>query len=211
MNTQQVRVAIIEDDPSTRVGLSQIVDDAEHMSVSVATASVEDFIKWREHRPDVVLLDLWLRGGGKQGADAVKDLVSRGHQVLVLSMSEEQYPVINAVEAGAHGYLTKEAEPGEILRAIGAVSRRQIYYSPTVAGYMLREHPKLTPREQDVLRLVASGETTADIAEQLCISPATVNGHLDGIRAKCGKRRRAGLAMWAVQLGLFPPFSPRRH
>lgn len=180
------------------------------MSVSIAVETVEEFNIWREHRPDVVLLDLWLRKGGIQGADAVKDLVGRGHRVLVVSMSEEEIPVMDSLAAGAHGYLTKEAEPEEIRKAITDVSQPGIYYSPTVAGYMLNG-PQLTPREREVLQLVAGGETTADIASQLYIEQSTVNGHLDNIRNKSGERRRAGLTRYAYELGLFQGFFRRQR
>lgn len=212
MNNRQVRVAIIEDDPATRKGFATIIDETEHMSLSVAVASVEEFNRRNEHRPDVVLLDLWLRGGGLEGADAVTDLIGRGHRVLVVSMSEEELPVMDAISAGAHGYLTKEAEPAEILRAIDQVAEPEgTYYSPTVAGHMLRERPKLSDREREVLTLVARGETTTDIAERLHIEPCTVNGHLDSIRNKTGERRRAGLAGFAYELGLISRFNKRKR
>lgn len=85
--------------------------------------------------------------------------------MLVVSVEEREAPVLDAIGAGACGFLTKEAEPDEIIRAVTAVAAGRTYFSPTVAGYLLREPVRLTEREKEILRLVASGETDRDIAD----------------------------------------------
>jgi DNA-binding NarL/FixJ family response regulator len=109
--------------------------------------------------------------------------------------------VLDALAAGAAGYLTKDAEAADIRQAVTAVAKGQTYVSPTLASYLLSankqraanlEH-QLSPRELEILALVAAGETDHDIARQLHIAPATVYSHLDRIRDKTGARRRAQL------------------
>ena len=119
--------------------------------------------------------------------------------MIVVSAAGAADDVIDAVAAGAAGYLTKDADAGDIRRAIGAVANGQTYVSPTLASFLINagrqrsealEH-QLTPRELEILSLVASGETDRDIARQLFISITTVYSHLDRIRDKTGARRRA--------------------
>jgi DNA-binding NarL/FixJ family response regulator len=204
-----IHVAIIEDDPSTLVGLRQIIEHAPDLILGTTAASVERFEQARARDINVVVLDLRLRGGGIEGEAAVRRLVEHGMKVLVVSISDEEVPVVTAIGAGAHGYLTKEAEPAEIVRAICAVASGRTYFSPTVAGFLLRKETQLTAREIEILRLVASGETTSGVARQLVISEKTVNSHLDKIRNKTGYRRRADLTRLAYKLGILSHFRKR--
>ncbi len=197
-----IRVAIVEDDPVTLVGLQEVIEQTDTLIVSVAVKTVEQFDARSHAGHDVVILDLCLRGGGLEGADAVEHLRARGFPVLVVSVSNEEVPVLDAITAGACGYLTKEAEPYEIVRAVETVAAGRTYFSPTVAGYLLKQKDTLTPRERQVLRLVAQGETSRTIAGFLKISEKTVNGCLDRIRDKTGCRRRADLTRLAIERGL---------
>ena len=143
-----------------------------------------------------MILDLHLPG--IEGADAVRFVRSAGPEVLVLSASDDPIEVIEAIGAGAAGYLTKSADTEEIILAIGIVSSGATYVSPVLAGHLLHQAQKkepaspleLTPREREILELVAEGETDADIAVRLYISVHTVHSHLDRIREKTGRRRR---------------------
>jgi DNA-binding NarL/FixJ family response regulator len=158
----------------------------------------------------VLLLDLGLASGGPQGADAVAHLCARGVAVLVISASGGRRAVVSAVSAGAAGYLGKDAEPAEIVRAVQTVAGGGSYISPTLAGYLLDDARaiRLTGREEEILRLVAAGETDLDIAEELVISVHTVHSHLDRIRAKTGHHRRVDLTRFAIDRGLVPPSEP---
>ncbi|GAA4256533.1 response regulator transcription factor [Dactylosporangium darangshiense] len=209
-----ITIAIVEDDPVTRLGLAAIVDNETGMTAVASVASVEELEAKHLTAVDVILLDLYLRSSEFQGADAVKRLVERGHRVLVLSMSDEELAVQEAIGAGANGYLTKEAEPDEILRAARTVAGGKTYFSATVAGFLLRDAARLTAREVQILRLVASGDTTPEIAAQLVISEKTVNRHLERIRDKTGARRRADLTRFAIERGILSRFQrkpPRPH
>jgi DNA-binding NarL/FixJ family response regulator len=197
-----IAVAIIEDDPVTLVGLSEVIKSSPNLTLKSAVRSVEAFDIMRPSQLDVVILDLGLRGDGVDGVEAVRHLRARDLTVLVVSMSEEETPVVDAMDAGAAGYLTKEAEPDEIVRAVTAVAKGRTYLSATVAGYLLKDRVNLTERERQVLRLVASGETTHDLAIMLNISEKTVNGTLERIRNKTGLRRRAELTRYALEQGI---------
>ncbi len=195
-------MAIIEDDPITRDGLVRAVRELPGIELVADEPSVEKFAQHRLGTVDLILLDLRLRGGGLSGPSAVQHLCDLGSRVLVVSMFDQEDAVLNALEAGAHGYLTKEAEAQEIAKAITTVAEGRPYFSATVAGYLLRKRIQLTDREKQVLRLTAEGATSAEIAAELVISLKTVNGHLDRIRDKTGCRRRAELASLAYRRGL---------
>jgi DNA-binding NarL/FixJ family response regulator len=203
---QQIQtIAIIENHPTTRTGLEAAIALDPHLKVVVSVASVEDFMPKRHLRPNVVILDLGLPGGGIQGPPAVAAICSLGLPVLVVSMRDEAAPVLDSISAGARGYLTKEAEPDEIVRAVSRVADGRTYFSATVAEYLLRDPSTLTAREREVLKLVAQGETTKSIAAMLHLAETTVNNHLDRIRNKTGSRRRADLTRFAIAQGIIDP------
>lgn len=199
---QPISVAIIEDDPIPRAGLVHAVRDLPGIELVNDSPSVESYERQQSGPAQLILLDLRLRGGGLSGPDAIAHLCQQGSRVLVVSMFEQEEAVLDAITAGAHGYLTKEAEAEEVARAIMTVAGGRPYFSATVAGYLLREPIRLTDREKQVLRLLAEGATSAEIAAELFISLKTVNGHLDRIRDKTGCRRRAELANFAYRRGL---------
>ncbi len=125
--------------------------------------------------------------------------------MLVVSASNGRADVLDAIAAGASGYVTKGAEPSEIVTAVGVVARGGTYVSATLAAYLLRAEIALTGREKEILRLVASGETDQAIAEKLTVSVRTVRSHLDRIRDKTGRRRRADLTRLAYERGIVSP------
>lgn len=197
-----INVAIIEDHPITRMGLAEVIVRAPGLELVTATGSVEEYESRVLLSTHVIVLDLGLSGTGLDGPAAVRHLRSTNVAILVVSMYGEEMPVLDAIGAGANGYLTKEAEPDEIIRAIRTVAHGGTYFSATVAGYLLRTPARLTERETEILRLVASGETATDISKQLFISEKTVNGHLERIRDKTGYRRRADLTRLAYERGI---------
>jgi DNA-binding NarL/FixJ family response regulator len=193
-----ITVAIVDDHPLYRRGLAGAVEQADGLAVVAEADSIEALDAARVS-PDVVLLDLHLPG--IQGSDGVAHVCAQGHRVLVVSAAGAPEDVVDAVAAGASGYLTKDATAEDIERAVRAVAGGKTYVSPTLASYLLRvdkqksleEEYKLSPRELEILALVASGETDRDIAAQLHIATATVYSHLERIRDKTGARRRAQL------------------
>jgi DNA-binding NarL/FixJ family response regulator len=197
------RVAIVEDHPVFRKGLTQVVEAAPGLELTGVARSVDELDTLRLSADAVVLLDLQLPGR-LQGAAAVAHLVGHGHHVLVVSASEAPADVVQAIGAGARGYLSKQAEEAEILGAIQAVAQGGSCVSATLAAYLLRAPIRITEREREILELVAGGQTDQDIAEQLTISVRTVHSHLDRIRDKTGSRRRADLTRFAIQRGIIP-------
>ena len=193
-----ISVAIIDDHPLYRQGLAMAIEQADDFMLVADAESVEDFDR-RDVTVDVVLLDLHLPG--IRGAEGVAHICARGPKVIVVSAAGAADDVIDALAAGAAGYLTKDAEAEDIRRAVRAVASGQTYVSPTLASYLINankpratslEH-QLSPRELEILALVAAGETDRDIAKQLFIATATVYSHLERIRDKTGARRRAQL------------------
>jgi DNA-binding NarL/FixJ family response regulator len=199
-----IRVAIVEDHPVFRKGLIQVVEAAPGLELAGVARSVEEFTALRLGGGVIVLLDLQLPGSRIQGPHAVAHLVASGHQVLVVSASEQPADVVQAIGAGARGYLSKQAEETEILGAIHAVAQGRPYVSATLAAYLLEAPIQITAREREILELVASGDTDQDIADQLTISVRTVHSHLDRIRDKTGSRRRADLTRFAIERGIIP-------
>jgi DNA-binding NarL/FixJ family response regulator len=204
VGTGMIRVAIVEDHPVFRKGLIQVVETAQGLELAGAVRSVDDFDTLRVGDGVIVLLDLQLQGSRLEGADAVAHLVAGGHRVLVVSASEQAADVVQAIGAGARGYLSKHTEETEILGAIQAVAQGRTYVSATLAGYLLEAPIQITAREREILELVAGGETDQDIAERLTISVRTVHSHLDRIRDKTGSRRRADLTRFAIERGIIP-------
>src|ERR1700678_4379760 len=193
-----ISVAIIDDHPLYRQGLALAVEQAGDCTLRADASSIEHFDRL-DVTVDVVLLDLHLPG--IEGAEGVAHVCARGPKVIVVSAAGAPDDVIDALAAGAAGYLTKDAEAEDIQRAVRAVANGQTYVSPTLASYLITankqraaslEH-QLSPRELEILALVAAGETDRDIAKLLFIAPATVYSHLERIRDKTGARRRAQL------------------
>jgi len=197
-----IGVAVVEDHPVFRKGLIQVIDAAPDLRLTGASRSVEELDAKGDTQAKVVLLDLHLPG--LRGAAAVAHLCTRGQTVLVVSASEAPADVVEAIGAGARGYLTKQAEETEIVGAIRAVAEGRTYVSATLASYLLQAPIHITEREREILELVAGGETDQDIAELLQLSVRTVHSHLDRIRNKTGSRRRADLTRFALERGIVP-------
>ena len=203
MGAGMIQVAIVEDHPVFRKGLTQVVEADDGLELTGVARSVDEFDTLRLAAATIVLLDLQLPGR-LQGAAAVAHLVGHNHRVLVVSASEAPADVVQAIGAGARGYLSKQADEAEILSAIHAVAQGRTYVSATLAAYLLQAPIQITDREREILELVAGGETDQDIAQQLTISVRTVHSHLDRIRDKTGSRRRADLTRFAIQRGIRP-------
>ncbi|HEX2073982.1 MAG TPA: response regulator transcription factor [Geodermatophilus sp.] len=192
MDAGAIAVALVEDHPFFRSGLFQAVDAAPDMRLVAAAGSVEEFGSRDVPADTVILLDLHLPG--LQGPAAVRHLRAQGRTVLVLSASESPADVVQAVRAGAAGYLSKHVDEEELWTAIRTVASGGTYVSPVLASYLLETPICLTQREREILELVAAGETDQDIADLLVISVHTVHSHLDRIRQKTGSHRRTELA-----------------
>ncbi|WP_433797673.1 response regulator [Actinoplanes sp. CA-252034] len=160
-----------------------------------------------ELKPDVVLMDLRMPDGDGVSATAEIRAGLPGTQVVILTTYETDGDILRAVEAGAVGYLLKDTPPGDLAQAVRAAARGETVLSPSVTGRLLdrARRPRteiLSHREIDVLRLIARGQTNADIARELLIAEATVKTYVVRIFAKLGVADRTAAVMAAVQSGI---------
>jgi DNA-binding NarL/FixJ family response regulator len=199
-----IPIAIIEDHPVFRQGLAQLVEGEPEFVLAGAYRTVEEFLAVPA-TPQVMLLDLNLPG--IDGPAGVRAVVERGPKVLIVSAATTRDAVLDAIAAGAGGYVAKDAHPAEIVTAITVIAAGGTYVSATLAGYLLaagradgaQTGLALSAREREVLSLLAQGERDEDIAEKLFISVRTVRSHLDRIRDKTGRRRRPDLTRYAME------------
>ncbi|MGH3580540.1 MAG: LuxR C-terminal-related transcriptional regulator [Mycobacterium sp.] len=168
-------------------------------------------------KPDVVVMDMRLSDGNGAGATAEVLAVSPASRVLVLSASDERDDVLEAVKAGATGYLVKSASKGELADAVRATGEGRAVFTPGLAGLVLGEYrrmahapgeaatgsmPSLTERETEILRYVAKGLTAKQIAERLSLSHRTVENHVQATFRKLQVANRVELARYAIEHGL---------
>jgi DNA-binding NarL/FixJ family response regulator len=220
-----IRVLIADDQRVVREGLSMLVALIDDVEVVGAACDGAEALRLAEtHRPDVILMDL--RMPGLDGIAATAQLRERlpAARVLVLTTYADEDAIVPALRAGARGYLTKDASAEQIETAIRAVHAGQTHLDPAVqerlvaavitrppspdpgtdpAGPGGRKLPDgLTTREAEVLALLASGLSNAEIAQRLYLSHATVKTHINRIFAKTGARDRAQAVRYAYQHGL---------
>jgi DNA-binding NarL/FixJ family response regulator len=207
-----VTVLVVDDHPVVRDGLRGMLSGrAGFEVVGEAADGVEAVARARAVDPDVVLMDLRMPGG--DGLTAIRALVELGSRarVLVLTTYDTDRDVLAALDAGATGYLLKDAPREELFRAVRAAARGETVLSPSVAtqlvGRVRDPQPSdlLTPRELEILRLVAGGSSNRRAAEELFISEATVKTHLLHAYGKLGVKDRAAAVAAAYERGLLRP------
>ena len=216
-----IRVLLVDDQVLVRAGLRALVDAEPGMTVvgeaGDGDAAVESA---RAEHPDVVLMDI--RMPGTDGLTATQRISAdpslAGVRVVILTTFEEDDYVFEAIRGGAAGFLVKDTEPAELLRAIRTVVAGDSLLSPRatrslVEAYATHAKPAslapgldvLTDRERQVMQLVAVGLTNAEIAERLFVSPMTTKTHVSRAMIKLGARDRAQLVVFAYETGLVTP------
>jgi DNA-binding NarL/FixJ family response regulator len=223
MTSRPIRVLIADDQRVVRDGLSMLVALIEDVDVVGTACDGAEAVRLAEaHQPDVIMMDL--RMPGTDGIAATADLRERqpAARVLVLTTYADEDAIVPALQAGARGYLTKDATAEQIEAAIRAVHAGQTYLDPVVqerlvtavlsrppaaapSGPAARPPDGLTAREAEVLALLAAGLSNAEIARRLYVSNATVKTHVNRIFAKTGARDRAQAVRYAYQHGLATP------
>lgn len=201
----QIRVLCVDDHPLMVEGLTALVNHQSDMVlVGEASDAATALTKYRETRPDVTLMDLCL--GGSTGIDAMTVILNEFPQarIIMLTMFEGDAEIRRALEAGACGYLLKTTPPAELLRVIRLVHDGKKYVAPDVAANLaenLGSEP-LSPREIEVIKLVAAGNRNKEIAVRLFISEETVKVHLRNIMGKLSASDRAQAVAIAVRRGI---------
>ena len=211
-----VRVLVVDDHDLFRSGLRRLLDEDDGLDVvGDARRGDEAVQKAADLEPDVVVMDINMPG--MSGVEATKGVLARspGTAVLMLTVTSDENAVLDAVLAGASGYLLKDATLPEIVGGIRAAAAGQSMIAPSVAGDLLtrlRRHgapdapppvaPDLSERELDVLRLVVAGHDNSEIGRRLHLSASTIKHHVSSTLEKLGVENRLQAAVMAVRLGL---------
>jgi DNA-binding NarL/FixJ family response regulator len=206
----RVRVVVVDDHAMFRSGVRTEIGDA--VDVVAEAADVEQAVAAvLEHRPEVVLLDVHLPGGG--GVEVLRQAGQRGStaRFLALSVSDAAVDVIGVIRAGARGYVTKTITGPELVAAIGRVADGDAVFSPRLAGFVLDafagaaevpsvdpELDRLSAREREVMRLIARGYAYKEVARELFISVKTVETHVSSVLRKLQLSSRHELTAWAA-------------
>ncbi|RZQ61850.1 response regulator [Amycolatopsis suaedae] len=204
-----IRVMLVDDHPVVREGLRGVLEAEPDLTVVGEAGSGEEAVALhRVRQPDVVLMDLRLPAG-LDGVGAIRRIRAEtpGQRIVVLTTYDTDADILRAVEAGAAGYLLKDASRADLTEAVRAAARGETVLAPTVAGRLVsrvREPGRqpLSGRELEVLRLVAAGSTNADIGRALHISEATVKTHLVRAFGKLGVSDRTAAVTTAMKRGL---------
>ncbi|NUT57653.1 MAG: response regulator transcription factor [Agromyces sp.] len=207
-----IRIVVADDHPIVRAGIVGLLETAPGIEVvGEAADGAEAVALAASEHPDLVLMDL--RMPGVDGASATASIVAAGGgtRVLVLTTYETDDHILAAIEAGASGYLLKAAPQAEILAGIRAVAAGETVLAPSIAAKLVSRvradaasvaPPTLSPREREVLVLVAEGRSNPEIAKALYIGEATVKTHLLHVFEKLGVNDRTRAVTRAMQLGL---------
>jgi len=214
----RVSVMVVDDHPMWRESVARDLTEAGFDVTATAASGAEALARGRAVRPQVVVLDLQIPP--PDGVQVTAELVAADPRlrVLILSASGEQADVLEAVKAGATGYLVKSASRAELVSAVRRVAEGDTVFTPGLAGLVLGEYrrlsdagstpavaddtPRLTERETEVLRLVAKGLSYKQIAERLFLSHRTVQNHVQNTLRKLQLHNRVQLVRYAIEQGL---------
>lgn len=211
-----LRVLLADDHALVRAGMRSLLRDIEGVEVVGEAADGAEALELAaRERPDAVLLDIAMRGmNGLEAAARLRERLPEA-KVVILSMHTSEEYVLLALRAGASAYLIKDSATSELELALTSVMRGETYLSPAISrqvvdGYVQRVGSgvgpdPLTPRQRDVLKRIAEGRSTKEIAFELNLSVKTVETHRAQIMERLGIRDVAGLVRYAIRAGLVPP------
>lgn len=213
-----IRVAIADDQRLFRKGMIALVNSFENISIIFEAENGKQLIECleiTEENPNIILLDLSMPE--MNGLEALKIIKEKYPSigVIILTIHEAEHHILATIQAGANGYLAKNAEPEEVEKAIREVFRNDFYFTIPMLEIMRKgltqkqnpinldgEENQLTPREKEVLQLICKQYSSVEIAERLFLSNRTVEGHRNNLLLKTGSRNTAGLVLYALKYKL---------
>ena len=200
-----IRVLIVDDHSIVRQGLTTIINrDPEMTVIAQAEDGQQAIALFREYQPDVTLMDL--RMPQMAGVEAITAICAEfiAARIVVLTTYDGDEDIYRGLQAGAKGYLLKDAKPNELLSAIRTIHRGQQYIPPAVGAKLVQRmsNPELSERELDVLRLMAQGMSNLEISTTLSIGESTVKSHVNRILSKLGVSDRTQAVITAVKRGI---------
>jgi DNA-binding NarL/FixJ family response regulator len=212
-----IRVLLADDHTLVRAGLRALLQSLEGVQVVAEASHGREAVNLvTTYQPDVVLMDIGMPelNGLEATAHIVKDFATT--RVIILSMHHNEEYVLKALRAGAAGYLVKDAGTAELETAVRAVARGETYLSPAVSKHVVGDYLRrvgaeespldpLTPRQREVLQLLAEGHSTQDIAQKLNISTRTVETHRTQLMERLDIHDLASLVHYAIRTGLVKP------
>jgi DNA-binding NarL/FixJ family response regulator len=212
-----IQVLLVEDHALVRAGIRALLEQLPGIEVVAEASNGHDALRLIEqHQPTVVLMDIGMAGMSGLEVMAQVGQIFPSVRVIILSMHAHEEFVLQALRNGAAGYLLKDAGTAELELAIRAIARGEIYLSPAVSRHVVGEYVRrvgstpvgldqLTPRQREILRLIAQGHTTKEIAQQLAISVKTVETHRAQLMERLDIYDVARLVRYAIRLGLVLP------
>lgn len=201
-----IRIVLVDDHPVVRAGIRALIEGQDDLAVVAEADAFDQAVRSvADQRPDVVLMDLNLghdAAGGVEVTTALRALPSPP-EVLVLTTYDTEADILRVLDAGARGYLLKDAPPAELFAGIRATARGETVLAPSVAATLIRRTTTgaatITEREVEVLELLSRGLGNKDIARELFVSEATVKSHLTHIYTKLAVDTRAGAVAAAIE------------
>jgi DNA-binding NarL/FixJ family response regulator len=214
---KQIKVLLAEDHTLVRAGIRALVQKLEEVDVVAEAGDGREALRLIEtHHPDVVLMDIAM--SGLNGLDATARITKEfpNVRVIILSMHANEEYVLQALRAGAVGYLLKDAGTAELELAIRSVAREETYLSPAISKHVVSDYvrrmggepsslERLTRRQREILQLIAEGHSTQEIAQMLSISVKTVETHRSQLMERLDIHDVASLVRYAIRVGLVTP------
>ena len=214
-----IRLLLVDDHEVVRTGLRMLLEGQEDMKIIAEASSGEEAVRLAQiHRPDIIVMDITLPDiSGIEATRRIK-LTLPETAVVALTIHEDEQYFFEMLQAGASGYVPKRAAPQDLIIAIRTAYSGEIYLYPSLAkalvgDYLSRSHAEpdetsgglLTPREMEVLEMLAEGQSNEAIAEALVISKHTVARHRENLMRKLGLHSRSELVKYAIRKGLINP------